>query len=248
MALLDLAEAYSYTDDREGLLELANWLIERHPSDAEMQEVRWNALAGLRRWSALAEVLQAVEQCPDLPEAQRQHWHHLVAAIRMIEGDLQAVESNVEQAARITGHCDLDDLVAMRVAASGEEPPEKAPAYIAALRLFAEVVQKADALLAEKLFEKVLELFERRLFWMEREAQSMARLASAHLALPADTSAARLRKSLALALFAGSVTPCKLSDRHEIIVPGATWSDERLSNLAAEAESWLASRDAEPCG
>ena len=152
------------------------------------------------RWRDLRDELGPLDDT-SLPEPERKHRHHLLAAACFAEGDLEEAGSHLAAGQALTGKCDLAPLVALRDALAEPLPAGDIGRDLPPLRRLLAIVSAADALLARGDHEGVLALYERDLPWEAREAQSVARLAVAHLALPARDDAARLRKSLALAFF-----------------------------------------------
>ena len=248
-ALADVFWALALSQDAAGAAAWSAELLRRGPYQPENRPTTWAALGDERRWAEIAERLAAIGESDvaSLPVATRKHRHHLLAAARIALGDVEQAARHLEEARPLTGSCNLDPLGNLLAATHADPQPEEA-AVVPRLRQLLALVRDADEALARGDHDGVLALFERAFVWEIDEAQSMARLATAHLARPARTEAERLRKSLALALFADTLSENRVGFRTEVLVPGATWSTDRLDALAARAKAWLEhpEQDVEP--
>lgn len=238
-ALLEVFWAQALSCDAEGAGELSLWLAERFSGEMAVVQAGWAGLAVQRKWAALVEVLDSVEPAT-LPEDLRKHRHHLLAAAFFALGDVARAAQHLEEGKALQGSCDLKPLDELCEAAAAGPPAGDVPKDLPPLRQLLEVSQAADLCLARGDAGGVLELFERDVVWEHREAQSLARLAVAHLARPATTDVERLRKSFALAMFTNALYENRVGFRVEMLIPGATWPEERLQEIAAGAEAWLA--------
>ena len=246
-ALADLFWGLAVSDDAEGAAALARELVERYPGEPEIQQVSWAGLAVCRQWAGLREALGPIDPA-SLPEAERKHRHHLLAAACFAEGHLDEAGGHLAAAEALEGKCDLSHLLALKEALAeplpgagdGGDPAGDVARDLPPLRQLLAIVAAADARLARGDHEGVLALFERALVWELREAQSLARLAEAHLARRAVGEADRLRKSMALALFVDALAENRVGIRIEVLVPRATWTVDRLDALAERARAWIA--------
>ena len=204
---------------------------------------RWSSNVGGPRSTSFS-----VQMDPGrLAESARKHRHHLLALACLAANDIDAAAIHLEQGAALTGSCNLKPLNDLRIALGDGLPTGTIPLDLPPLRQLLAVIGAADACLARGDHRGVLGLFERSVVWELHEAQSINRsLAAAHLALNADTNAERLRKSLALAIYVGVLDENRVGFRIETVVPGATWSVDRIDGLAEQANAWLASEHAAP--
>jgi hypothetical protein len=238
-ALVDLFWAHALSYDVEGAAAFAAWLHGRYPEDAEVVQTQWAALVVQRRWDAIRETLGPLDAATLPPEA-RKHWHHLLAAACFDGADVAAGQRHLEEAEALEGKCDLGALRALGAALAADAPAGDVPRSLPDMEQLVAVVRAADAHLARSDHEGVIALFDRALHHRIREAQGLARLATAHLARPAQSPAERLQKSLALATFQDSLNEPRVGYRAELLLAGATWPEDRLAALAAQAEAWLA--------
>ena len=232
--LLRVFWGLTVSDDEASAGDLAAWLHERYPDDADVQQATWAALVVARKWSALAEVLEPLDDAA-YPAEHRQHRRHLLATAHIALGNVALAKDHLEHAREIPGRCQLEPIQTLARALLPEDDASRDLAHGQLLS----GIQVADGCLGRGDHAGVIEVFERGLTFEVREAQSLARLAVAHLARPTATPAERLRKRFALATFVDALAEARAGFRCELLVPGATWTKERLDALAAEASAWL---------
>lgn len=237
--LIELFWSLTISHDAASAGELSALLVERYPDDPQVCQTSWSALAVQRRWEALLELLGPLNPASLPDDGARQHRNHLLAAALIALGDVARAALHLEEAQALPGKCNLEPLLALSAALAEQLPTDDVPGDLPALRQLLALVRAADILLARGDHAGVIALFDRALTWELDEVQSMARLATAHLSQSAITETERLVKSLALARFSDLLYENRVGFRREVLVPGATWTAERLDALAAAANVWL---------
>lgn len=217
-----------------------------HPHETEAEargaDVLGAANEAARRgdWPRVCALLEpvAIDSVEPRLLAHLCHLHGL--ALLRTGGDRSRVRAIWEIGA---DHDREDSLFTCRLDACLEliEPiPELLPAEwwntgASIIRQLRVVIAKADALLATGDARGALAVLRRRAVTRTGEIQSHARLASAWLAIDAETSAEQFDKAIALARFA------VLAERHKRDLPIPTaWDNAIVAALAARAAEWLA--------
>ena len=101
------------------------------------------------------------------------------------------------------------------------------------------VARHADACLARGDAGAALAALSPEPFSTCGELQVFARLAAAWMAAPLGSRRARFRKTMALLRFLALHDEKRPEERKVIPLPGATWSEAKLDEVAAGARAWL---------
>lgn len=210
----------------------------RFPDDPEGRVGRFTILAIQRAWPELLAALRETDPASFGPELQ-QHHHHLRSITAAVLGDLDEARSAHAAALATGGGCDLTTLGHVLSELEAPLTPEDLRHDTPTVRQHLAALRAADARLAAGDPAGAIDLLERPLVWHLSEAQSLARLVEAHLALPCATPADRFRRALALASFAEVSRDTRVSGRHEALVPGNMWPEDRLASLLERSHAWL---------
>jgi hypothetical protein len=217
----------------------------RHPDVPQVILARLVLVGERRAWGELGERIDAIDPGP-LPAAVQQHLHHLRALSHAVGGDLSAARQEIERGlafndplAASTCRSFLTKLETT-LAALVEPVTEDDLAFDRpATRQLVAVLRAADARLAAGDPTGALVLLERPLVWDLREAQSLSRLAAAHLVRPAVGAGERLRKALALGAFLGCVDTGHGNGRPEELAPGLVYPEPQIDALREAARAWM---------
>jgi hypothetical protein len=166
-----------------------------------------------------------------------QHAAHLRALCLLALGQDDAARNALHAGSAAEAHaCPLapladwlEALAASRTRLAGFADTETCGAFL-------HCVRSADEHLEAGRWEAALDVLDRASTWRERDAQGMARLATAWLQLRATNGIEDARKRRALAEFAEGATAPGWRRRR---LGSTSWSDERLAELLRDARAWL---------
>ena len=213
-----------------------------HPDDPGLRLIRAELVGAAGRWDEAHALLEPM-QTRGLDDAGLQHRLHLLGIARYLAGEIQEAAACWEQAVFVRGgQCEITPWLALARPLGQGERGSRA-------RRLVERVQQADRALAAGDPAAAIRLLRRDPdLWTALEAQSLGRLAEAHLRLPARAAGERFDKALALAsLVKAAADTTDL--RQELALPGAMWDRARIEPLVAQARAWLAGgcADPQPC-
>ncbi len=214
-------------------------LADAHPDHAGVALLKAAPDAEAGRWRRVLEILRPIEPEPDdTRQGYAAHFHHLLGLAWLHAGDVEearrAFEAGLE--AQEYGLCNLNPLIDLTrpmadpAAEQGTDQP--------VIRQLLSAIRLADSALAAGEAEAAAAALERPVVWREVEVQSAARLAAAWLEILTPAPGDRFRKRVALAFFRHALAQ-EGADRHEILLPGLAWSQDRLTELDDAARRWL---------
>lgn len=197
------------------------WLIEGYQAAAE------------QRWADVRDRLARLDHAA-LGE-DLEHVLHLLAIAHLRLGDPHAALDVLSQPASLLGlKCDVWSL---KVLVRGlTDAPEPAP--VNSIRTVVDAIRQADIYAAAGSHWAVIRTLSCPEVWWQDEAQSVARLARAWLAVEVITPADRHRKRWALASFSAHMYE-RLFSSPNFPLGAAALSLETIVALKAQAEAWL---------
>jgi hypothetical protein len=225
--------------EREGgLVEeagaLARWALERHPDDPMLGYLAGRDAVRCRDWSAAACFLAA--RSSPVPKDIARHRAHLLVLASLGTGTLAGARAIIEAAERFRGLCRLKSLLPLTLPPEAFSDRRRWGAGRPRAWQVVGAVRAADAALARGDLSKALAALDRPAVWNSNDVQSLARLADVCLCSLEPSPAARFRRLEACARYRAA----RSSDRpSNLLLPGATWSPEKLDELAERCHASL---------
>lgn len=222
-----------------GLVEesgaLARWAWERHPQDAVLGYLAGRHAARGLDWGAAADFLAAGTSA-EVPTDIAGHRAHLLILARLRTGAVTEARTIVEANRHLDGLCSLGLLLPLTLPPGALSDRRRWGAGRPRIWQVVGAVHAADAALARGDLSKALAALDRPAVWNSNDAQCLARLAEVCLRGDEPSPAARFRRLEACAHYCAS----RSSDRpSNLPLPGATWSVERLDELAERCHATL---------
>ncbi len=241
--LVSLCLALEKRDDLEAERQrIIRRLAQQHPRHGGAALLLADLEAKADNWQEVARVLgQADVSDLEDDDGRTSHFHHLLGLALLRDGRTDEAYETFEQGLAFDREgCMLRLLVHLtRPMSDPPEAHEHSPDQPVVRQLLG-AMRLADRALAAGDPATALAAIDRRAVWHQAEVQSAARLAAAYLELSASDPGERYRKRLALALFQ-DVFKARKQALVEISLPGLSWDEERLTEVANRALSWLAS-------
>jgi hypothetical protein len=211
--------------------DFLRWLQSNRPSDPHLAVLRAEEHAQAQRWDEVRSSLEGVELGVLLP-VYRRHAHHILGLALLRTGDLARALDVLEVGhSTTTGHCRLDELLAVLRPLRDDGDPSSPLGRLRA------AIHEADAGLLCDDLPSARAAIDRRIVWQSGEVQSLARLAEVELRAEPDRAAGRFRKALALARFLDAHRTS--TSRKDLPVPGTAWAAPRIAELEQRAQAWL---------
>lgn len=205
-------------------------IAEKVPSDPHLALLEAELYVNHRRWGEVRQRLDGVD-LRGLAVERRQHAHHILGLALLEGGEVERAIAAFEEGLKVgQGTCQLAPLLAL----FGPRPPEGDDADV--LRELRAAIDDTDGRLLRD--EPARAAIDRPIVWNSREVQSLARLAEMELSVEPEDDAGKFRKALALARFLDAHRAVAVA-RRELILPGASWSSERLADVEVRAQGWL---------
>jgi hypothetical protein len=205
----------------------------RFPDSPELWLIEGCQAAAEQRWADVRGWLTRLD--PAALGEDLEHVLHLLAIAHLRLGDPQAALKVLSHPESLLGsECRVSAL--REVARSLTDTPEPEP--VSSIRTVIAVIRKADTYAAAGDHRAVIRTLSCPEVWWQDEAQSVARLARAWLAVEVITPADRHRKRWALASFRAHTYERPFSSPN-FPLGAAALSLETIVALKAQAEAWL---------
>ncbi len=192
----------------------------------------------LEDWEAVLKTLKQARPRTFSGPGTR-HYYHMLGIVRLHLGDAKAAHAAFKNGLRHPGSCRLEPLIELTQPMAGVPRPAAWDRRQPLVRQLLGAIRIADRALAAGDLEAARAAVRRPAVWRGEELQSLARMTRIFLDTPTPSPRERFFKRHALALFRVLHRDGRMSRRWQILLPGLTWEEDRLDDLAERAGAWL---------